>query len=129
MQSHSPKISALAAMAALMLALTLAPACAASQRADTIQTAQIVVTTAANGLLLYDGPHEIELANTGTPDQAAAALAAYRAKRAKLNRALTVAADALIVAVHLNDQPSLDGLVRAIAEVANDYLSLKGATP
>jgi hypothetical protein len=129
MQSHSPKISALASTAALLLALTLAPACAAPQRADTIQTAQIVVTTAANGLLLYDGPHEVELANTGTPDQAAAALAAYRAKRAKLNRALTVAADALIVAAHLNDQPSREGLAKAIAEVFTDYNDLKGATP
>jgi hypothetical protein len=129
MQSHSPKISALAAMAALMLALTLAPACAAPQRADTIQTAELAVNAAGAGLLVYDRQHQEDLARSGTPDEAAAALKAYRAKRATLDRALTVAVDAIFVAVRLNDQPSLDGLAKAIAEVIKDYTDLKGATP
>jgi len=125
MQSHSPKISALVAAAALMLA----PACAAPQRVETLQTAQIVITTAANGLIVYDKPHEVELANTGTPDQAAAALTAYRAKRKRFDAALAVAANALIIAGTLNDQPSVDGLKKAIAEMATAYQDLKGIKP
>lgn len=126
MHCHTPKISALAATAALMLALA---ACAASQRAETIQTAQIAVTAAANGMLLYDGPHQEKLARAGTPDEAAAALKAYRAKRAKFDLALTAVADAIIVAVTLNDQPSADGVAAALVEVIKDYRDLKGIKP
>lgn len=103
--------------------------CAASQRADTIQTAQLAVNAAGAGLLVYDRQHQEDLARAGTPDEAAAALKAYRAKRATLDRALTVAVDAIFVAVRLNDQPSLDGLAKAIAEVIKDYTDLKGPTP
>lgn len=108
-----------------------APGCATtqSQRATTIQTAQVVVTTAVNGMLAYDKIHQDELARSGTPDEAAAALKAYRAKRAKFDLALTATADAIIVAVTLNDQPSLDGLARAITEVIRDYQDLKGIKP
>jgi hypothetical protein len=103
--------------------------CAGSQRADTIQTAQVVVTTAAEGLLLYDRQHEVDLAKQGTPDQAAAALVVYRAKRAKLNVALTAAADAIILAAKLNDGHSLDVLAAALVEVIRDYEDLKGLKP
>lgn len=111
--------------AGLMLLAIAASGCGASQRETTLHTADVVITSAANGMLLYDKDHQDKLAVQGTPEQAAAALASYRAKRAKLNKALTVAADALIVAVKLNDQPSLDGLSAAIVEVINDYQELK----
>lgn len=103
--------------------------CAASQRAETLQAAQIAINATATGMLAYDRPHQDELARTGTPDEAAAALKAYRAKRAVFDKALTVAIDALIIAYRLNDQPSFDGLAKAVAEVAKDYLDLKGITP
>lgn len=125
MRNYTPKIQALAAMASLML--VLAPGCAASQRAETIQTATLAVTAAGAGLLAYDRQHQEDLARTGTPDEAAAALKAYRAKRAKLDRALTVAVDAILVAVRLNDQPSLDGLAAALAELLKSYSALKGS--
>lgn len=126
---HRPKISALAATATLLVAIAIAPACAASQRADTLQTAQIVVTTAGADLLVYDKQHQEALARSGTPDEAAESLKAYRAKRAKVDLALSAAADAIMVAATLNDQPSLEGLAKAIAEVARDYLDLKGLKP
>lgn len=100
--------------------------CGASQRETTINTASLAINAAASGMLAYDGAHQKELAVQGTPEQAAAALKAYRAKRAKFDKALAVAVDALIVAVKLNDQPSLDGLSAALAEVINDYQDLKG---
>ena len=113
--------------AALIFLLCLA--CGASQRATTLQTAELVVNTAGAGIMLYDKQHQEDLANKGTPDEAAAALKAYRAKRATLNRALTAAVDAIIVAIKLNDQPSLDGLAAAVAEVIKDYQALKGTAP
>lgn len=111
---------------ACAIALVAALGCAASQRESTLNTASLAINAAASGLLAYDKQHQDELAVQGTPDQATAALASYRAKRAKLNEALTVAVDALIVAVKVNDQPSLDGLSAAVVEVINDYQDLKG---
>lgn len=105
---------------------TTQTACGASQRAETLQTAQIAINSTAAGLLAYDRPHQDELAARGTPDQAAAALKAYRAKRAVFDTALSAAVDALIVAIKINDQPSLDGLSAAIVEVIADYQALKG---
>lgn len=113
-------------IAAAGIAVLAAVGCGASQRADTIHTAEIAINATAAGLLAYDKVHQNELAVQGTPEQAAAALNAYRAKRAKFDKALTVAVDALIVAVKLNDQPSLDGLSAAAVEVINDYEDLKG---
>jgi hypothetical protein len=112
--------------ALIACALVATLGCAASTRETTLNTANLAINAAASGLLAYDKQHQDELAVQGTPEQATAALAAYRAKRAKLNKALTVAVDALIVAVKLNDQPSLDGLSAAVVEVINDYQDLKG---
>ncbi|MES2170575.1 MAG: hypothetical protein V4479_07615 [Actinomycetota bacterium] len=116
-------------IAALLLFFALAagaPGCAATTRADTLQTATLTVVAARDALLAYDGPHELELARTGTPDQAAAALTAYRAKRTSVNKAIAAAGDAIVLAGGLNDQPSLDGVARAIAQVIADYKALKG---
>lgn len=107
-------------------AIALAPACAATTRADTLQTATLTVVAARDALIAYDGPHELELARTGTPDQAAAALTAYRAKRATATKAFVAAVDAIVLAGGLNDQPSLAGVAKAIAEVIADYKQLKG---
>lgn len=113
----------------LVALIVLVSACGASQRTQTIQTAQIAVTAAAEGMLLYDKPHQEQLARTGTPDEADAALKAYRAKRKKFDLALIAVTDAIIVAVKLNDQPSLDGLSAALTEVIRDYQDLKGLKP
>jgi hypothetical protein len=116
-------------IAALLLFVALAAggsACAATSRADTLQTATITVVAARDAVLAYDGTHELELAKAGTPDQAAAALTAYRAKRAVANKAISAAVDAIMLASGLNDQPSLDGVARAIAQVIADYKALKG---
>jgi hypothetical protein len=123
MRNYIPKPLALAALMALALA------CGASQRTQTIQTAQIAVTAAAAGMVAYDKVHQEELARAGTPDEAATALKAYRAKRARFDLALVAVTDAIIVAAKLNDQPSLDGLAAALAELIRDYQDLKGARP
>lgn len=117
------------ARSARAIVLLVAIGCGAPQRAETLQIAQIAISATATGMLAYDRPHQDELAAQGTPDQAAAALKAYRVKRAVFDRALTAAVDALIVAIKLNDQPSADGLAAAIVEVIADYQSLKGAKP
>lgn len=114
-----------AGMAMLMMLAIAGSGCGASQRETTLHTAEIAVNAVGTGLLAYDKQHQDQLAVQGTPEQATAALVAYRAKRSKLNKALEVAVDALIVAVKLNDQPSLDGLSAAIVEVINDYQELK----
>lgn len=114
---------------ACVVALVAAVGCAASSRETAINTASLAINATANGLLAYDKEHQNALAVQGTPEQATAALAAYRAKRAKFNKALEAATDALIVAVKLNDQPSLDGLSAAVVEVINDYQDLKGIKP
>lgn len=116
-------------LAACSVALVAAMGCGASQRETTLNTANLAINATASGLLAYDKVHQEALAVQGTPEQATAALAAYRAKRTKFNKALEAATDALIVAVKLNDQPSLDGLSAAVVEVINDYQDLKGLKP
>ena len=113
-------------MLAIAIGSVALPACAGATRADTLQTATLTVVATRDAVLAYDGPHELDLAKAGTPEQATASLAAYRAKRATVNKAIAAAVDAIVVAGGLNDQPSLDGVAKAIAEVIADYKSLKG---
>lgn len=130
----APKAKSGGAGTATMLAVLLlgglaagtATGCAASSRDTAINTASVAINAVASGELAYDRQHQDTLAVQGTPDQAAAALKVYRAKRAKFDKALSAAVDALIVAVKLNDQPSLDGLSAAVVEVITDYQALKG---
>lgn len=110
-------------------------ACAGSQRETAIKTSLVAADAARDAFLAYDGPHELELARSGPPTpegkaEAAAALAAYQAKRSTtVDRAMIAAYRAIAVFVVLNDQPSLDGIQAAIAQVRAAYLALKGATP
>lgn len=109
--------------------------CGASQRETAIKTSLVAADAARDAFLAYDGPHELELARSGPPTpegkaQAAAALAAYQAKRsATVDRAMIAAYRAIAVFVVLNDQPSLDGVQAAIAQVKAAYQALKGTTP
>jgi hypothetical protein len=120
---------------ALVVGMTaMTPACAGSTRADTIRGAELALKVAHDGVLVHDGPHELEIAKSGpaTPEGVAAATAAmkeYRAKRAIFNTALFAAYDALVVAIMLDDQPSIDRLKSAIAIVLADYRQLKGTAP
>lgn len=115
------------AVAGLLVLAVAATGCGASNRETAINTASVAINAVASGELAYDRQHQDALAAQGTPEQAVAALKAYRAKRAKFDKALSAAVDALIVAVKLNDQPSIDGLSAAVVEVINDYQALKGA--
>lgn len=123
-------------LAACLVALVavLAPACGASQRETTIRAAIVTVDTARDTFLAHDGPHELELARSGpaTPEgkaAAASALAAYQAKRTTVDKALLLAYRAIAVATTLNDQPSLDGIQAAIAQVVAAYNALKAGNP
>lgn len=126
-------------MAGVLLAFGLLAstqmACGASQRETVIKTSLVAADAARDAFLAYDGPHELELARSGPPTpegkaQATAALVAYQAKRsATVDRAMIAAYRAIVILNVLNDQPSLDGVQAAIAQVKAAYQSLKGATP
>lgn len=121
--------------AGLMCLAVAAGGCAGSQREDTIRASVAAADTIRDSFLAYDGPHELELARSGPPTPegkaaAAAALAAYQAKRsATVDKAMIVVYRAIAVAATLNDQPSLDGIKAAIDQLTAAYNALKGTRP
>lgn len=129
-----PATGAVSMLAVLLLSSLVVSqsACGASARETTLKTATATLDAARDTFLAYDGPHELELARSGpaTPEgkaAAAAALTAYQAKRsATIDKAFVVAYRAIAVAWTLNDQPSLDGIQAAIAQVMAAYNALKG---
>ena len=92
--------------------------CAGSQRADTIKAALVTVDGARDGFLAYDRAHEQQLvAEAVSADDARAKLAAYQAKRARVDPMFGAAYRGIAAAELLNDDPSLAGMQAAIANL------------
>ena len=133
-QAGFARLGRMMALSAVGIAL-VAGGCGASQRETTIRTSVAAADGIRDTFLAYDGPHELDLARSGpaTPEgkaAAAAALAAYQAKRsATIDKAMIVVYRAIAVAATLNDQPSLDGIKSALDQLNAAYKALKGTTP
>lgn len=116
-------------LAACGVALVAAMGCAGSQRETTIRAALVSVDSARDGFLAYDRAHEMSLVAHCNPavetreqcqakvDASNKALAEYQAKRAKVDPVFAAAYRAVAAAWLLNDQPSLDGMQAAIAQL------------
>lgn len=129
----TPSIIATVALAALIaIAAAGLPSlggCAANQRETTIKAAMVSVDSARDGFLAYDRAHELSLVAhcdpaVDTKEQCAAkvdasnkALAAYQAKRAKIDPLFGAAYRAVAAAELLADDPSLTGMQAAIAQL------------
>ncbi len=127
-QKGSAQLGLLVAMAMIGLATVAASGCAASQRSDTIRAALVTVDSARDGFLAYDRAHEMSLTAHCDPametkEQCAAkvtasnaALAAYQAKRAKVDPVFTGAYHAIAAAELLNTDQSLVSMQTALAQ-------------
>lgn len=118
-----------AVVLAALVAVVAASGCAANQRESTLKTALITVDSARDGFLAYDRAHELSLVahcdpTVDTKEQCVAkvtesnaALAAYQAKRAKLDPMFGAAYRGIAAAELLHDDPSLNGMQAAIAQL------------
>ena len=102
----------------LMFSVPVVAGCAASQRGDTIKAALVTVDGARDGFLAYDRAHEQQLvAESTSPEDAHAKLAAYQAKRAQVDPLFGAAYRGIAAAQILNDDTSLTGMQAAIAQL------------
>jgi hypothetical protein len=104
--------------------------CAASQRESTIKAALVTADATRDAFLAYDSDQQTAIVAKATSlDDGRAQLAAYRARRAKVQDALDVTYRAIAVAVTLNDVRSLETLQAALGQVTAALADLKGAKP
>lgn len=108
-----PYVAALAIVAVLM-------SCGSSQRQDTLKAATTTVMAAEEAVIAYDRVHMTEIATnpTSTPEQKRAALASYRASRAKVEAVIDATWRALGIAGPLNDNVSMANVKLALAQMA-----------
>lgn len=116
-------------MLACVVALVAALGCGGSQRETTIRGALVSIDSARDGFLAYDRAHEMSLVAHCNPvvdskeqcqskvDASNKALADYQAKRAKIDPLIAFAYRSVAAAWLLNDQPSLDGMKAAVAQM------------
>lgn len=111
----------------LAIAMVFGASCAASQRGDTIKAALVTVDGARDGFLAYDRAHEQQLvAESTSPEDAHAKLAAYQAKRARVDPLFGAAYRGIAAAELLNDDTSLTGMQAAIAQLFEALKPLLG---
>lgn len=127
-----PKPNGFIALRLLMLLAVMCfvlIACGAAARQKSITASLIAVDSAQAAFLVYDGPHELDLAAQAlNKDDYAEKVAAYRKQRAKFNLAMKAAYDAVRIAAQLDDDHSVAGMVAAVTSLAQAAATL-GVTP
>lgn len=114
-------------LAPIVLALVFA--CGASAREKTIKTTYVAVNAAATGFVAFDKKHQLDVvAQAKDRATAEAELAAWRAKQADVERAVSAAFRAIAAAAIANDDPSVAGMLQA-ATVLSGLLHDLGVTP
>src|SRR6185369_12120502 len=124
-----PQVMLMLAAAGLALLAAMGMGCGASQRETTIRSALIAADSARDGFLAYDRAHELGLTAhcdpaAETKDQCAAkvaasgaALAAYQAKRAKLDPLFALVYRAIAAAWIANNDQSLVSMQAALDQL------------
>lgn len=106
-------------MKAVILAALVIAGCASSQRESTIKAALVSVDATRDAFVVHDQTKQAAIVAQATSlEQGRAELAAYRADRAKVDTAFSLAYRAIAVALTLNDEPSLAGVKAALQQVA-----------
>ncbi len=112
----------------LFILFMLLAACGASARENLIHGALVTTNAARDDLLVYDGQHQLDIANSAkTLDEGVAKLAAYRQKREAVVRLFAEAYRAIAIAAIIKDDPtSLENLVTAGKLLADGIKELRG---
>lgn len=127
MKMKSIVVSVLVLMAIVVDGSVVIGACAASTRQDTIRAALVTTDASRDAFLAYDAAHQLDIvAHSTSHDDDLARLGAYRAKRARFETALIVAYRTIAAAATINDQPSLDGVKLAMAQLVLAFNELRG---
>lgn len=130
MKMKSIVVSVLVLMAIVVDGSVVIGACAASTRQDTIRAALVTTDASRNAFIAYDAAHQLDIvAHSTSHEDDLAKLGAYRAKRARFETALTVAYRSIAAAATINDQPSLDGVKLAMAQLVLAFNELRGVPP
>lgn len=100
-------------------------ACAKNTRTSTIQTAYASVNAASKAFVFYDLQHQQEIVSQGT-DRASveAALTDWRLKRRTVELIFDSAYRAIATAATLDDDPSLQGMLSAVAILSQELAQL-----
>ena len=114
---------------ACLVALAATYGCAASSRETALKASLVTVDAARDGFLAYDRQHELALVaeSVSAPD-AQAKLAAYQAKRAKIDPLFVAAYHALAAAELLNTDQSLASLQGAVANLIDAVKAFTGGS-
>lgn len=116
--------------AVLALVLALIVGCSPSERQKTLSTAYASVNAAAVAFVAYDDAHQAALvAEYNNPTDRMAALDGYRKKQAKVLAALLASFRAIAAALLVNDNPSLQTALAAVAIVAQELHDLGVKVP
>jgi len=121
-----------AKVAPIALVGLLLVGCGASARQQALTTAVATMTASESAVETYNHQHEIDVATdtTLTPEQRHEKLAAYRAKRDKVELAIDLAWRALGIAGPLNDNASLGNVKAAVSQVITIVATLiNGGAP
>lgn len=108
-----------------LIAMVACAACGASSRQTEIRSAYFTVSAAEGAFHAYDIKHQIEIAQA-QPDQvsAQAAVTEWIAKRNRIDVDIGLAVRAIAAAAAFNDQPSLDGMTKAVKIAADELAAL-----
>lgn len=110
---------------ACVVAIAATYGCAASARETAIKSSLVSVDAARDGFLAYDRIHELDLvAKSTSADDAKAQLAAYQAKRARLDALFVAAYHGMAAAELLSTDQSLASMQAAVAQVIEGVKAL-----
>lgn len=110
---------------ALLLSCTLA--CSASSRSSALTTAFITATASEHAFVAYDSTRQADIVAKATSlDDGKAQLVVYRVKQAKVVKAFVAVFTAIAVAGHVNDDPSMATVQRALIDLLAAYNELTG---
>src|SRR6185369_13559452 len=100
------------------LGLLALASCATSTRTKTLHATLTGVESASRALLAYDKVHELELVDAAKDKPSAqAAILGWHQKRDGVQAGIIAAFEAIAVAETMNDDPSLAGAVKSLADL------------